>query len=171
MTARSARFRCRVLRASSSETRSGSSKAASFAHEVMRTVRMPRIVAQFLIVSICFAGGPLPAAHAELIATDRIDSSNSVPILARAHLNALMDRADVRAELQSHGVSAEEAKARVAALSDSEVEGLAQRFDSLPAGGGGFEAVLWVAFLVFVILLITDILGFTKVFPFTRPAK
>ena len=68
-------------------------------------------------------------------------------------------------------MSAEEAKARVAALSDDEARRLAAKLDSLPAGGGGFETVLWIGFLVFVILLITDILGFTKVFPFTRPAK
>ena len=35
----------------------------------------------------------------------------------------------------------------------------------------GANGVLGLAVLVFLILLITDILGFTKVFPFTRPAK
>jgi hypothetical protein len=39
------------------------------------------------------------------------------------------------------------------------------------AAGSGFESVLWFGFLVFVILLVTDILGFTKVFSFTRPVK
>ena len=51
------------------------------------------------------------------------------------------------------------------------VNEIAARFDSLPAAGNGFESVLWIGFLVFVILLVTDILGFTKVFSFTRPAK
>jgi hypothetical protein len=68
-------------------------------------------------------------------------------------------------------VSPDEAKARVNALSDDEAERLAARFDSLPAGGSGFETFLVIGFLVFVTLLITDILGFTKVFSFTRPAK
>jgi hypothetical protein len=135
---------------------------------------MPRIdrhVARALVVCLCFAGAPIPGAHAELIATDRIEATDKAQPPARARVRALLDRADVRAELERHGVSAEAAKARVAALSDSEVEDVAQKFDSLPAGAGGFESVLWVAFLVFVILLITDILGFTKVFSFTRPAK
>ena len=48
---------------------------------------------------------------------------------------------------------------------------LAARFNSFPAAGSGFESTLWVGLLVFVILLVTDILGFTKVFSFTRPAK
>jgi hypothetical protein len=119
---------------------------------------------------MCFAGLPIRAAHAELIATDRIDATEHAHS-ARAFLRSLIDRSDVRAALESKGVTAEQAKGRVAALSDDEAEQLAAKFDSLPAGGGGFEAVLWVAFLVFVILLITDILGYTKVFPFTRPAK
>ena len=135
---------------------------------------MPRIdrnLARVLVVCICFVGAPAPAAWADMIATDRVDAQGEPQPSARARVNLLLDRADVRAALESRGVSAEEAKARVAALSDSEVDSLSQKIDSLPAGAGGFEAVLWIGFLVFLILLITDILGFTKVFPFTRPAK
>lgn len=134
---------------------------------------MPRIyraVSRILVVCVSLAGLPIPAAQAELIATDRVQGTEQGRT-ARAHLGSLLDRADVRAALQSHGVSPEDAKARVAALSDDEVERVAAKFDSLPAAGDGIEGVLWLAFLVFVILLITDILGFTKVFPFTRPAK
>jgi hypothetical protein len=106
-----------------------------------------------------------------MIATDRVDAQGQAQPSARERVNSLLDRADVRSALESRGVSADQAKARVAALSDSEVESLSQKIDSLPAGAGGFETVLWIGFLVFLILLITDILGFTKVFPFTRPAK
>jgi hypothetical protein len=133
--------------------------------------RIDRIVARALVVCLCFAGLPIPAAQAELIATDRTEAAAQGQPAARALLGSLLDRADVRAVLESHGVSAEDAKARVAALSDDEVAGLAAKFQSLPAGGDGIEGVLWLAVLVFLILLITDILGFTKVFPFTRPAK
>lgn len=133
--------------------------------------RIDRIVARTLVVSLCFVGLPIPAAQAELVATDRIEVAGQAQPSARARLGSLLDRADVRAALEKQGVSAEDAKARVAALSDDEAEGLAAKIPSLPAGGDGVEGVLWLAFLVFVILLITDILGFTKVFPFTRPAK
>ena len=54
-----------------------------------------------------------------------------------------------------------------AALSDDEVAQLAARMDSLPAGGEIIGALV----LIFIILLITDILGFTKVFPFTKPIR
>ena len=130
-----------------------------------------RNIVRILVVSLCFLGLPVPVVQADMVPTDRIDFVDQAQPAARERLASLFDRADVRAALERHGVSADEAKARVGALSDEEVERVAARFDSLPAAGNGFESVLWIGFLVFVILLVTDILGFTKVFPFTRPAK
>ena len=130
-----------------------------------------RTVANILVVSLCALGLPIPAVQAELVATDRVETTRQDGFSGRELLGSLLDRADVRAALERQGVSAVDAKARVNALSDDEVERLAARFDSLPAAGNGFESALWLGFLVFVILLVTDILGFTKVFSFTRPAK
>ena len=130
-----------------------------------------RTVANALVVSLCALGLPIPAVQAELVATDRVETTRQDGFSGRELLGSLLDRADVRAALKRQGVSADDAKARVNALNDDEVERLAARFDSLPAAGNGFESALWLGFLVFVILLITDILGFTKVFSFTRPAK
>ena len=127
-----------------------------------------RIVARALVVSLCTMGLPIPAAQAELVATDRVEATRPD---GRKLLISLLDRADVRAALERQGVSPDEAKARVDALSDDEAERLAARFDSLPAAGSGIETALVIGFLVFLTLLITDILGFTKVFSFTRPAK
>ena len=82
----------------------------------------------------------------------------------RAKISAFLDRADVLTELQKRGVSVSEAQARVNALTDDEAHKIAGRLDQLPAGGD----VLGFIFLIFIVLLITDILGLTKVFPFTR---
>ena len=130
-----------------------------------------RNIVRLLVVSLCYAGLPTPLAQAELIATDRLETAGRAPLSARERLDSLFERADVRAALERHGVSADDAKARVDALSDDEVERLAARFDSFPAAGDALGSLLWFGFLVFVVLLITDILGFTKVFSFTRPAK
>ena len=130
-----------------------------------------RNIVRLLVVSLCYAGLPARLAQAELIATDRLETAGRAPLSARERLDSLFERADVRAALERHGVSADDAKARVDALSDDEVERLAARFDSLPAAGDALGSFLWFGFLVFVVLLITDILGFTKVFSFTRPAK
>ena len=132
---------------------------------------LDRTVANILVVSLCALGLPIPAVQAELVATDRVETTRQDGFSGRELLGSLLDRADVRAALERQGVSADDAKTRVDALSDDEVERLAARFDSLPAAGNGFESALWLGFLVFVILLVTDILGFTKVFSFTRPAK
>jgi hypothetical protein len=128
-------------------------------------------IARFLIVSMFGLGLPVPTARAEMITT--MQAATLQPgktTFARERLKTLFDRADVRAELERRGVSATEARKRIDALSDDEVERLAGRLDSLPAGGD-LEGILWIAFLAFLVLLVTDILGFTKVFSFTRPAK
>jgi len=130
-----------------------------------------RTVANVLVVTLCALGLPIPAVQAELVATDRVETTRQDGFSGRKLLGSLFDRADVLAALERQGVSADDARARVDALSDDEVEQLAARFDSLPAAGSGFETALVIGFLVFVTLLITDILGFTKVFTFTRPAK
>jgi hypothetical protein len=70
--------------------------------------------------------------------------------------------------MQVLGVDPDAARARVDALGDDEVATLTSEIDRLPAGG---TDVLTVVLVVFIILLITDILGVTKVFPFVKPMK
>lgn len=132
---------------------------------------LKQTVACVLVASLCTLGLPIPAAQAELVATDRVETTLRGQSSARELLGSILDRAEVRAALERQGVSADDARARANALSDDEVERLAAQYDSLPAGGSGFETVLVIGLIVFVTLLVTDILGFTKVFPFTRPAK
>jgi hypothetical protein len=73
----------------------------------------------------------------------------------------------VIAQLEKLGVNTSDAQVRVAALTDAEAASLAGQIDSLPAGGDVVGALV----LIFVILLVTDILGLTKVFPFTRSKR
>ena len=124
--------------------------------------RLRRLVAGLLIVSIAGIGVPLPA-HAGIVSTDAAFASAE-----RGRIASMLERADVRAQLEAYGVRAADVKARVAALTDEEAARLAGKLDSLPAGGDGIIGAL---LLIFVVLLITDILGLTKVFPFTRPIK
>jgi hypothetical protein len=86
----------------------------------------------------------------------------------RERLAELIDRSDVRERLQALGVDPASAKARVAALSDDEAAQLAAQMDTMPAGGAD---VLVVALIVFLVLLFTDVMGYTKIFPFTRSAR
>jgi hypothetical protein len=59
-------------------------------------------------------------------------------------------------------------QARVDSLTDQEVHSLAGKLDELPAGGDGLGTVLGIALIVFLVLLFTDIMGWTSVFPFTK---
>ncbi|MCI3953327.1 MAG: hypothetical protein K0R53_2827, partial [Burkholderiales bacterium] len=70
--------------------------------------------------------------------------------------------------MQQLGVDPAAARARVDALTDDEAAQLAGHIDQLPAGADSFWGVLLA---IFVILLITDILGLTKIFPFTRSMR
>ena len=110
-------------------------------------------------------GLPVPA-HAALVGSEQLLQSQST---ARDKISAFLARAEVQRQLVARGVDPAEVQARVAALSDDQARDLASRIDKLPAGGDGVGDVLGVLLLIFVILLITDILGLTKVFPFTRP--
>jgi len=90
---------------------------------------------------------------------------------ARDHLKTLISRNDIKTALISQGIDPDEAKARVDSLSDSEVIEVADKIEQLPAGGGVFGAIIGAALIVFLVLLLTDILGYTDVFPFVKSQR
>ena len=120
-----------------------------------------KTIAAVACLSLLGASVPLPA-QAALVGTEQVLHADGA---ARQHIRSWLARQDVRKVLLANGVDPAQVQARVNALTDQEAQDFAQRIDRLPAGGG----VLEILFAVFVILLITDILGLTKVFPFTRP--
>ena len=127
--------------------------------------RFRRILAATLIVSLTGAGLP---AQAGMLPTDTVLKQSSS---ARERIASALERRDVRTQLEALGVNPADVSARVAALSDDEAAQLATRIDQLPAGGDGVGAVVGALVLIFIVLLITDILGLTHVFPFTKPIK
>jgi len=126
------------------------------------TGRFRRIVAGCLIVCMGGLAAPLPV-FAGIVSTETV-----VAGAERERLAELIDRSDVRQRLQALGVDPASAKARVAALSDDEAAQLAAQMDTMPAGGAD---LLVVALIVFLVLLFTDVMGYTKIFPFTRSAR
>ena len=67
--------------------------------------------------------------------------------------------------LVEHGVSVDQARLRVGALTDAEVARLAAEIDKAPAGA---SELIGTVILVFVLLVFTDILGYTRIFPFIK---
>lgn len=87
---------------------------------------------------------------------------------ARQYLKGVLAREDVKKALTAQGIDPREAERRVAALSNAEVVNLAKKVKELPAGGGAFGAIIFAGLVVFVVLLVTDILGYTDVFTFVK---
>jgi cysteine synthase len=86
----------------------------------------------------------------------------------RENLNQFLKREDVKAVMIAQGISPIEAKARVDSLSDAEIMQIADKMDQLTAGGGTLGVVVGAAVIIFIVLLITDILGFTDIFAFVK---
>src|SRR5260221_7010491 len=101
----------------------------------------------------------------------RVPTTTVAAESAKERIVSLIERSDVRAQLQSLGVNPNDGKARVAALSDAEAAQLAARFDSLPAGGDAGGALIGAPVLRFLLLVPTEILCFTPAFPFTKPIQ
>lgn len=118
------------------------------------------------VLLLCMGMTSVPV-HAVSISTDEAVRMSVATTTEREQMAALLARADVQAELTRFGVDAAVAAERVAALSDAEVASLHQRMDDVAAGGSVVGAIVFV----FVLLLVTDILGLTKVFPFTRSVR
>ena len=129
--------------------------------------RFKRLLASVLMVSTTLMGLPV-VAHAGLVSTEDLVSVAPASLDSnRDKVTVFLRRDDVRSALESHGVNSAAAIDRVQAMTDVEVAQLATRVDQAPAGGD----VLGLLFTVFIVLLVTDILGLTKIFPFTRSVR
>jgi hypothetical protein len=124
------------------------------------------VLALFMLI----ISGPFQSVYAALIGTEAVlDSARGQE--ARDYLSQLLAREDVQNALVAQGIDPAEAKARVGSLSDEEAIHAAEKFDQMPAASGFLETLLIIAFLVFIILLVTDIAGYTDIFPFVKPVR
>lgn len=113
-----------------------------------------------VLVIITFASATLVVpAHASLVGTQTVmmESERAETV---ARVQAALDREAVQSQLVALGVDPADAKARIAALTDAELQRLDGRLAELPAGAG----VLEVVGIVFVVLLILEIVGVINIF-------
>ena len=129
--------------------------------------RLQRLLAVVLAFSLLNAT-MIQTAQAALVSTEEVAHLATVERAESGHarLAAALARTEVRAEMERLGVDPALAGERIAALTDEEADRLAAQIDSAPAGG-----IIGAILLVFFVLLVTDILGLTKVFPFTRSTR
>ena len=120
-----------------------------------------------LAIFMFMLSGPYQSTMAAMIGTEAVVDSERV-YNAREYLKTFLARDDVKSTLVSQGIDPQEAQSRIDSLTEEEARFVADQLDQMPAGGGFFSTLLIVAFLVFVILLVTDITGYTDIFPFVK---
>ena len=131
-----------------------------------RIYRVAKPLSIFLAIWVFMISGP-SQAMAALVGTERVFDAEQVQN-ARELIHGLMAREDIQAALVREGIDPREAQARAESLSDAEAVRLAGAIETLPAGGSSLGIIVGAILLVFILLLITDIMGYTDVFPFTK---
>ena len=127
---------------------------------MIERLRKSRRIPAVLIVCVAWLS-ILPAAQAGLISTTELVAAQQLVVDQQTLLSAL-ERTDVRQALIAQGVDPKQAKARVASMTAEEVQLVNEKLNQLPAGSGLLETAVFV----FLLLLVTDMLGLTDIFPF-----
>lgn len=126
-----------------------------------RTSRMKKLGLSLALLGLL--GGQLSPAFASMTSTTTV-LQQAQQQLERAELLEMLDRESVQMQLRELGVDAEAARQRVAAMTDDEVRQLNAHLSEMPAGGD----VLSILLVVFIVFIITDMMGATDIFPFVH---
>lgn len=134
----------------------------------MKAIRQTLKPVSFMVaILMLMISGPFQSALAAMIETETVVEA-SWGQEARSRIKQVLVREDVRQALIKQGIDPREAAARINSLSDAEAIAVADNLDQLPAGEGALEVLLIVALVVFLVLLATDIAGYTDIFPFVK---
>jgi hypothetical protein len=123
----------------------------------MRTHRRNSLVA--VVSAALLAASLQSAAHAGVISTEQYLTARDREA-TRSRISAVLARDEVRRQLEQYGVDPAAADARVAALTDQELEQLAGELENMPAGG----SLLAVVGITFIVLLILELVGVIDIF-------
>ena len=125
---------------------------------MIRVRRKGQPVFIFMLLVALSIALPYHYALAALVPTDAVaDSAGGAD--ARGRLMHYLAREDLRAALAAQGLDPEEAQARVASLTDAEVQQIAGQLDRLPAGGDGLGIIIAVLVIVLLVILILKVAG------------
>ena len=125
---------------------------------------MTRPLAWFL--SAMLAIMPMLPAQAAMIGNSEIVSP-AHSAQADERLQEFLDREATRQQLQEWGVSPEWVQTRLDSLTEAELARIHSELDNLEAGGG----ILGILLVIFIVFVITDVIGATDIFPFIHPVK
>lgn len=125
--------------------------------------KIKRLFALILSLSVILL--PMSAAQSAMIGNHHL--INEANHIDRSALLQNLARDEVQSYLSQQGIDAEQVKLRVAQMTDQEIATLNEHLSDLPAGGDALGVIL----LIFVIFVITDVLGATDIFPFIHPVR
>jgi hypothetical protein len=103
---------------------------------------------------------PLQAA---MVDNDQLLASSQQE-LTKTQILSELDKQEVQDKLVAAGVNIDDAKQRIQQMNQQELAQIQQEFEQMPTGSGIIGALL----VVFVVLVVTDMLGATDVFGFVH---
>lgn len=112
------------------------------------TSTMKRMTCRALVVSLLALS--FQTANAGMIGADQAAATTQSQT-QRSMVLSVLDRAETAAQLQAQGIDPADARARVATMTDQEVQQLTQDMHTAPAGAitsGGWLAIVIIAGLV-----------------------
>ena len=119
-----------------------------------------------IALSISLTSFTMGGAQAAIVSNQQIIDSTYQVSDTQALLQTI-NREDVQQQLLSMGVSAADIESRINQMTHAEIAQLNQQMSELPAGADGLGLVV----LVFLVFVITDMLGATDIFPFVHPIR
>ena len=119
-----------------------------------------------LLLAILMSLMPLLPAQAAMIGNGQIIQQHPSQ-QTRDSLQQLLQQDAARQQLQAWGVSPEQINNRIDSLTDAELARINGQLDNLNAGGN----ILGIVLVIFIVFVITDVIGATDIFPFIHPVK
>lgn len=121
-----------------------------------------------LILSMLLIIMPMAPVQAAMVGNGTI--INQVPsVLTRDNVQELLGKESARQQMQAWGISPELITARINHLTDAELVRINHEAGTLKAGGGA--DILGVLLIIFIVFVVTDVIGATNIFPFIHPVK
>lgn len=119
-----------------------------------------------IFLSLLLALVPLLPAQAAMIGNQQIINQN-LSYQTRDSLQQLLDQDAARQQLQDWGVSSDQIRSRIDSLTEAELARINQQVGDLNTGGN----VLGILLVIFIVFVITDVIGATDIFPFIHPVR
>ena len=104
-----------------------------------------KMLCRFLAVALITL--PFQTGQASMIGTDQVNAAATVQA-ERNLVSNYLSRSQTVNEFQALGLDAQDARDRVASMTDSEISTLAGQIHAVPAGGDGLVVLILVVFFI-----------------------